>query len=167
MKRTLSYTPIVADILRDKIEIMKIPKAEPGQEVPINMPLLLDFPVNLVAEAPFYHAQAKFFSLAGAKTGFNYKINFPSIVFANNNFKFELAACNDFDTVKKVSVQPVFDKSFFDEKTGTNNMSVPPKECAKTEYSLTPKKAGQTTILFNIEVENNKDQISQKIEVKS
>jgi len=60
-----------------------------------------------------------------------------------------------------------FDKSFFDEKTGTNNMSVPPKECAKTEYSLTPKKAGQTTILFNIEVENNKDQISQKIEVKS
>ena len=147
---------------------MKIPKAQPSQEVPIDQSPLLNFPTaNLVAEAPFYHAQSKFFSLAGAKTGLNYKINFPAIVFANNNFKFELVTCNDFETIKKVSVQPVFDKKFFDGETETGNIAVPPKECAKTEYSLIPKKTGQTTILFNIEVENNKDQISQKIEIMS
>ncbi|MEK6942171.1 MAG: hypothetical protein AABW85_04920 [archaeon] len=151
-----------------KTEIMKIQKTGPGEEMPINLPPLLNFPAaNLVAESPFYQAQAKFFSLAGTKTGLNYEIKFPTFVFANNTFKFELVACNGFEAIKKVSVQPVFDKKFFDGETKTNTIVVPQKECAKTDYTLTPKKTGQTTILFNIEVENNKDQISKTIEVMS
>lgn len=125
--------------------------------------------VNLVAKAP-YHATATT-SLSFSGTGetevkLEYKITIPTTVFVDFNFTAEIEVCNKGDVVPEVKIEERHSAVYFKEDKGIATISLDAGACKKAYFTLTPAKAGDTKIYFNVKALSYSKQLETEITVK-
>ncbi len=149
-----------------KTLLMNIPRAAPQQEIEIEPSKLQEISQALiVSEAFFYSSFSKPFTQGIGKRGLTYSLRLPSIIFLENQFSFEIETCNSLAKERNISLQTIVAQEFFKEQIPQKQITVPPNGCKTEQFSLTAQKTGQTTIIFNIEVENSTEQIPKTLEI--
>lgn len=142
----------------DIVEITDLNKLRSGKRYEI----IYDFPsgienVEIIASAPFHQTIAKSIVLRFGETGLKYNFKIPNKIFVNNQFTLGFEICNDADADKVALVEESHTEGFFEEGTYAKSLNIEANSCKDIEYYLTPKKTGQTTIYFKVNVQNISD----------
>lgn len=148
-------------------KIMEIGKMLPGERIPVDYDFFSTPGENeLVVEAPFHQTFVKRIVIAGAGApDLEYEMQFPGLIYANAQFLFSLKVCNSRQNDEVVRVEESHSAEFFDAPMGVDSRVIAAGACGTVSYMLKPKKAGRTTIYFNIKVRNITKSLEKEIEV--
>lgn len=121
---------------------------------------------EIVISAPFHQTFVKkiIVSTVGAPE-IGYDVIFPTKVYAGVEFSFTLKVCNHGTKSLNFEVREGHDALVFGSAGSGKTVSVEAGGCKELPYSLTPAKAGPTTIYFNIKAGSITKQIAREIEV--
>ena len=142
-----------------KVKILGINRLKPNQTAEI----VYSFPsgvekATLIAEAPFYQTVSKEIAIGKPSTGMRYSIKSPQQIFEGAKFKVSLQICNPSTIEKQALVEEKHSPDFFSEGMITASVKIDADSCRNTDYELTPKAKGSTTIYFNINVQGISDE---------
>ncbi len=160
---TVSYF----DAEGNKKQIAAIDSLRPGEQYGIQIPELQGMTsIKIIAEAPFHQALIKTVSpFAARKVEIGLSLRAPEVTFVGSLLALELELCNNGDDVDNVIVGEAHDESFFGAFAEERTLSIKGGECTVQHYELMPKKAGETTIYFNITAYGSTDKLQKKIMV--